>query len=193
LIFPEERIRIQSVPIGRSRLAKYFFEVYDALSLQDQSVEARPRYLQLWLLVALHTFVREGVEAAILETHHGGEFDATNVIGKPVVTAISLLGMDHVDQLGPSIENIAWHKAGIFKPGAEALSVTQKPGPTKVIRDRAKEKGVTLGFVDYDPALARNGIHISPRVQQLNCSLALAASRKFLSLMAPVWDNILTP
>ncbi|KUL90484.1 hypothetical protein ZTR_00032 [Talaromyces verruculosus] len=69
-------------------------------------------------LDSFHTFIRERVQAAIFETHHGGEYDATNVIPQPVVTAITSLGMDHVAQLGPTIDDIAWHKSGIFKPGA---------------------------------------------------------------------------
>lgn len=62
------------------------------------------------------------MDAAIFETHHGGEYDATNVISKPVVTGITSLGMDHVDQLGPTLDDVAWHKAGILKTGAPAFS-----------------------------------------------------------------------
>jgi len=33
----------------------------------------------------------------------------------PVVCGVTLLGMDHVETLGGSLESIAWQKAGIFK------------------------------------------------------------------------------
>jgi folylpolyglutamate synthase/dihydropteroate synthase len=79
-------------------------------------------------LLAFHTFIREEVEAVIFETHHGGEYDTTKAIPSPVVTGITSLGMDHVDQLGPTLTDIAWHKMGTFKRGVPAFSVPQDPG-----------------------------------------------------------------
>ena len=166
--------------------AKYFFEVYDTLSKQDEgSIDAKPRFLQLFFLLAIHSFLREGVDAAIIETHHGGEYDATNVIEQPVVTAITSLGLDHVSQLGPSLENIAWHKAGIFKSGSAAFSVVEEAHVANVLEDRAAAKGVDLTFVDLDPSLPREDIKLQPDVQRLNCSLALAVVRSFISQKDP--------
>jgi folylpolyglutamate synthase len=184
---PEERIRINMKPLDRDLFAKYFFEVYDALFKQDEdAVKAGPRYLQLFFLLAIHTFLREGVDAAIIETHHGGEFDATNVIEQPVVTAVTSLGMDHVSQLGPSLENIAWHKAGIFKSGAAAFSVVEEAHVAGVLKDRAAAKGVDLTFIDLDPSLPKEEIRLQPDVLRLNCSLALAVVRSFISQRDPI-------
>lgn len=88
---------------------------------QNSETTRQPRYLQFVALLAFHTFIRENVQAAIFETHYGGEYDATNVMQNPVVTGITSLGMDHIAQLGPTIENIAWHKAGIFKSRSPAF------------------------------------------------------------------------
>jgi folylpolyglutamate synthase len=159
--------------------------VHDVLSQQHtQGFYTRPRYLQLFLLVSLHAFIREGVDAAILETHHGGEYDSTNVIEKPIVTAITPLGMDHVKQLGPSIENIAWHKAGIFKSGAPAFSALQETAASEVLRNRASDKGVSLQFVDNDSSLLAHSPQLKPDVQRTNCSVALAVVRSFLDQKA---------
>ncbi|KAI0140437.1 folylpolyglutamate synthase, partial [Xylariaceae sp. FL1272] len=180
LIHPEERIRINSQPIARPLFTKYFFEVWDTLSRLDPL----PRFLQLYCLFATHVFIREGVEAAIYETHHGGEYDATNFLNQPVATIVTPLGMDHISQLGPTLNNIAWHKAGIFKPGALAFSAVQDSGPTDVIRDRAAEKQVELSFVSEATELPKNVIQLKPDVQRANCSLALAAVRGFLDKTA---------
>ncbi|KAF2431063.1 putative tetrahydrofolylpolyglutamate synthase [Tothia fuscella] len=185
LIVPEERIRINMEPLKRDVFAKYFFEVFDTLSKQDpDAFESTPRRLQLFLLVAIHTFIREGVDATIIETHHGGEYDASTVIERPVVTAITSLGMDHINQLGPSLEDIAWHKAGIFKPSATAFSVVEEASVTKVLQDRAVEKGADLKFVDLDPSLPQGEIYLKPDVQRLNFSLALAVVRSFIGRRA---------
>jgi folylpolyglutamate synthase/dihydropteroate synthase len=67
----------------------------------------------LFALLSFHAFIRGGVDAAIFETHHGREYDSTNVIEKPIATAITTLGIDYIKQLGSSIDSIAWNKAGI--------------------------------------------------------------------------------
>ncbi|RMJ11948.1 hypothetical protein CDV36_008391 [Fusarium kuroshium] len=177
LIYPEERIRLDFQPIERDPFAKYFFEVWDALT---RSSDTLPRYLQLLALVSFHTFIREGVEVAIVETHHGGEYDATNVIEHPVVTVITTLGMDHVKQLGPTIESIAWHKAGIFKTGCPAISSVQDASAAEVLRSRSSEKGANLEFVELDSALPEDAPQLRPDVQRINCSVAVAAVDRFL-------------
>lgn len=151
----------------------------------------QPRYLQLLLLLAFHTFIKEGVDAAIVETHHGGEYCATNVVRKPIVTGITSLGLDHVAQLGPTVEDIAWHKSGIFKPGAPAFAVVQEPGPAEVLRKRAAERNTTLTFVSPSDTLPANNRVLSVPVQRLNCSLALQLASTFLQVKDP--KEVLNP
>lgn len=177
--------------MDRELLAKYFFEVYDLLpqlaSPYDPNkdvVERGPRYLQLWALLGLHTFIREKVDCTIFETHHGGEYDATNVVPQPVVTAITTLGMDHVDVLGPTIKNIAWHKSGIYKSGSVALSTTQTEEPAEVLVERAKAKGETVRFIGLDSRLPKTAPQLQPSVQKKNSSLAIAIAEAFLDKTA---------
>lgn len=132
------------------------------------------------MLVSVHAFIREAVDVAIYETHNGGEYDATNVFTKPVATGITTIGMDHVEQLGPTIEMIAWHKAGIFKHGSPAFAALQKPEAAKVLQQRAMDKEVALKFVTVDPALPANTRALKPEVQKTNSSLALALVGAFL-------------
>lgn len=93
--------------------------------------------------------------------------------------------MDHVEQLGPSIENIAWHKAGIFKHGSPAFPTSQEPAAATVLQQRAKEKSMTLKFIGVDPKLPRNAFALKPEVQRKNCSLAIALANNFLQVKAP--------
>ncbi|KAK3702445.1 hypothetical protein LTR37_014911 [Vermiconidia calcicola] len=199
LLVPEERIRINSKPLEPELFAKYFFEVYDRLPQLARDydpvgavVERGPRYLQLFALFAFHVFIREQVDLAILETHNGGEYDATNVVEKPVVTAITTLGMDHVDQLGPSIQNIAWHKSGIYKRGAVALSTLQDLNPAKVLQDRAEAAGEQVRFISDDEKLPANALQLKVAVQRKNASLGTAAAQAFLDRRAPAESRTLT-
>lgn len=152
----------------------------------DEGEDHLPRHFQLLALVSMHAFISEGVEAVVYETHHGGEYDATNVIAKPIVTIVTSLGMDHVRQLGPGIENIAWHKAGIFKQGADAFSAEQDEIPAKVLRERAEERKVSLEFVQDDEVLeGEEADQLKPDIQRRNCALALTAVKRFLKRTAP--------
>ena len=56
----------------------------------------------------------------VLEVGVGGLLDATNIVN-PFVCAITSIGLDHVESLGTTIDEIAVHKAGIIKPGVEVV------------------------------------------------------------------------
>ncbi|PTD07760.1 Folylpolyglutamate synthase [Fusarium culmorum] len=190
LIFPEERIRINFQLIDRDLFAKYLFQVWDALTASGNAnndvLVILHLYFQLLALVSIHAFIKEGVDAAIFETHHGGECDATNVIEHPVATVITPLGLDHINQLGPNIESIAWHKAGIFKRGSIAISSPQgSPIVEEVLRNRAMQKGVKLYFVEIDTCLPDDAPQLKPKVQRINCSVALTIVQRFLQKTVP--------
>jgi folylpolyglutamate synthase len=172
-----ERVRINFAPLSKDLFSKYAFEVFDKLHVSSDT-NNRPRYLQTLALLSYHIFIREGVDVAIYETHHGGEYCATNVVPHPAVTALTTIGLDHVAYLGPSIENVAWHKAGIFKSGTPALSLPQEPAVARVLRERAAEKGVSLKFTELDSSLPEQ---LQPEVQRLNFSLARDVSDAFLA------------
>lgn len=184
-----ERIQIDDRPITEEIFARYFFEVWDRIITQNPSKDKEgarlPRYLQLLAILAFHTFIRENVDAAIFETHHGGEYDATNVVQNPVVTGITSLGMDHVAQLGPTLEDIAWHKAGILKTGVPAFSLEQEDVPARMLRNRAAEKRTHLEFVTVNTSLPDNSKVLGVPVQRLNCSLAVELVRTFVHVKAP--------
>ena len=171
----EERIQLDR-PISQSRFAELLFEVYDRVVGQTPQ---DPRYLQFLMLMSIHAFIKERVDVAIYETHSGGEYDATNVFTNPVATGISTIGIDHVEQLGPTIENIAWHKSGIFKAGVPAFSVPQIPSVANVLKDRAVEKTVSMKVIDTS-TLDIDSQALQPAIQKTNLSLALALANVFL-------------
>lgn len=93
--------------------------------------------------MAFHAFKKEAVDVAIIEVGIGGEYDATNILQSPIVTAITSLGLDHQSILGDTIEQITWHKAGIFKDGSDAVYIQQNDDACMdIIEDRAAEKKV---------------------------------------------------
>ncbi|KAE8366522.1 Mur ligase [Aspergillus caelatus] len=173
------RIRINSEPISEELFFERGREVERKLGLDNPSPGIKlPVFLQMIALTAFHTFIEAKVDVVICEVHHGGEFDATNFIERPVITAITKIGIDHVDNLGGSLEHIAWHKSGIFKEKVPAFSVQQAPAAENKLRDRAKEKNVPLHFVKAATQAAT--LKSIPVEQQENCALAIQIVRGFL-------------
>lgn len=104
--------------------------------------------------------------------------------------------MDHFEQLGPTLEDITWHKAGIFKNSAPAFSVVQECGTMQIMRNCAAEKNTEITFVPITCSLPVNNKVLSVPVQRLNCSLAFELARSFVYSKKPDhvinYDDILS-
>ena len=79
-----------------------------------------PTYGMVWVALTFEYFVRTRVDIAVMEVGAGGRFDLSNVV-QPDLAIITSVGRDHLKSLGGTLETVAWHKAGIFKPAAAAL------------------------------------------------------------------------
>ncbi|POR38031.1 Folylpolyglutamate synthase [Tolypocladium paradoxum] len=186
LIAVRERIRIDSAPISEELFTRYFFEVWDRLgsstAAADESVPlgTRPLYGRYLTLMSWHAFLQEGVDVAVYETGIGGEYDATNLVERPVAAGISTLGIDHVFVLGDTVERIAWHKAGIMKKSSPAFTIEQTPGAAAVLEERAQEKDVELKVLGIDPRLSGVKIRPDARFQKKNATLAIALAETAL-------------
>jgi folylpolyglutamate synthase len=169
--------------------AKYFFEVWDLLESSARALSldpaVKPVYFRYLTLMSFHVFLQEGVDAAVYEVGVGGEYDATNVIERPAATGISTLGIDHVFNLGDTIDKIAWHKAGILKSGSPAIRVKQVSEAAKVVTERAQEKGVDIKVVEIHPTLEKVKIQPSANFQRTNASLAIALASTVLQRLDP--------
>lgn len=72
-------------------------------------------YFEILTLAAFVYFREKNVDILLLEVGIGGRLDATNVIKSPLLCVIMAIGMDHMEILGDTIEQIAAEKAGIIK------------------------------------------------------------------------------
>ncbi|EME82440.1 uncharacterized protein MYCFIDRAFT_40211 [Pseudocercospora fijiensis CIRAD86] len=179
-----ERIRINSKPITEQKFTQYFFELWDRLEhgARRRGADPRPKptYFRYLTLLSLHAFVKEEVDVAIYEVGIGGEFDSTNVLSKPAAVGITSLGIDHVQVLGNTVEEIAWHKAGIMKHGSPAYTVAQPEGAMKVLQKRAEEKQVVLREVPIAKCLREVPIVPDEDYQKRNAALAVVLASRVL-------------
>jgi dihydrofolate synthase/folylpolyglutamate synthase len=81
-------------------------------------------------------FAEQNCDYVVLETGLGGRLDATSVV-TPEVCIITSIGMDHMQYLGNTIEEIAGEKAGIIVPGVPVIYNTGSYVADKVIEEKA--------------------------------------------------------
>ncbi|MCE5223727.1 bifunctional folylpolyglutamate synthase/dihydrofolate synthase [bacterium] len=197
LCSPNERISLQLDPISQENIEKtsrILDEVLQRLSIHDIS------FFEYWTALALLIFRENHVDIAIIETGLGGRLDATNAIQNPLLSVITLIGRDHTDRLGFTVEEIAREKAGIIRQNTPVLSACQLPAveeilKTTAIRHHSKyysiytdydisfEKGNgfepgKMNLISYLSGMAYTGLEISliGKHQLQNASLALSAT-----------------
>ncbi|KAF7292353.1 Folylpolyglutamate synthase [Mycena chlorophos] len=165
LIAVRERIRINGKPISEEDFSRFFFET------RLETTPDKPGYFRFLTLVAYHAFLSLKVDATILEVGVGGTHDSTNIVPRPVVTGITALGIDHVNVLGKTLAEIAWHKGGIFKEGVPALTVEQ---PLEGL-DASEFK-----VVSTTPELSEIPLGLAGKHQAQNAALAVHLAQTFL-------------
>ncbi|KAK1731666.1 Mur ligase [Colletotrichum acutatum] len=208
LLSPRERIAISNTPISQTLFTTSFFELWDTLSScassapggsasdgPDLGIEpgSKPFYFRFLTLLALHIFLKLRVRTVVLECGIGGEYDATNAIPAEAVTTsvITQLGIDHVAMLGSTASQIAWHKAGVMKPGVATftrkLSDEVHQGVMSTLRSRAQEIGAELIEVEDEDVVAWSGVPGAKLpggdLQKRNQALAALAARRHVQVL----------
>jgi dihydrofolate synthase/folylpolyglutamate synthase len=148
---PTEKLQIDGLLIGADAFAGL---VEELLALAADWTAAAgggsmPTYGEISTALALRWFERQRVDVAVVEVGAGGRFDPTNVV-KPTVAVVTSVGLDHTATLGATIPEIAWHKAGIIKPGAVAITAVGDPAALGPIEAEVAAAGTVLRRVVPD-------------------------------------------
>ncbi len=127
--------------------------------------------------MALLRFAEAQVDLAFIETGLGGRLDATNVVD-PELSIITSVSLDHIEQLGDTIEQISSEKAGIIKPGKPVLIGKLPAEAEALVRKVAQQNGcpvtsVCERFPDVDALPETN---LAGSCQRWNAATAVAAT-----------------
>lgn len=98
-------------------------------------------YFEVTTAAALKAFADTPADFLLLETGLGGRLDATNVVDKPALTALTPISHDHEQYLGSDLAGIAFEKAGIMKAGVPAIIGPQSDVVLTNLLDQAKKVG----------------------------------------------------
>jgi dihydrofolate synthase/folylpolyglutamate synthase len=143
LLHYSERIRIAGQDIGEEALCAGFAAVERARG------DLPLTFFEFGTAVALWAFRAAPVDLAVLEVGLGGRLDAVNAVD-PLAAAVTSIGIDHIEWLGPDREAIGAEKAGIFR--ANRPAIVGDPDPPRSLSDRAGALGADLWLrgVDFD-------------------------------------------
>lgn len=144
LVTPRERIRLDGEMIGPDELADLVEKVQPPIeAIRAENGPLPPSFFEAYTAMAFLAFAAANVDLAVLETGLGGRFDATNVVS-PIACAITRIGLDHTDLLGDTVEQIAFEKAGIIKPGVPVVVGDNPPEVVTVIQGVADRLGAPV-------------------------------------------------
>ena len=139
-----ERMQIDGVCIPENDLAAIAAEVNNVI---DDSIS--PTEFEVVTAIGMLYFLHEKCDYVVLEVGLGGRFDATNVIPPPEVAVITSIALDHTALLGNTVEEIAFEKCGIIKPGSPAAVYPCNPsGAVALIEKTAAERGTAVVIPD---------------------------------------------
>lgn len=97
----------------------------------------------IFLAMALTLFDEQDVTAGVIEVGRGGRFDDNALVENHVALFTPII-LEHARYMGNSVERIAWHKAGIIKPGGVAFSLPQSDAVREVLSQEASLKNAAL-------------------------------------------------
>ncbi|MCD8521009.1 MAG: bifunctional folylpolyglutamate synthase/dihydrofolate synthase [Saccharospirillaceae bacterium] len=95
-------------------------------------------YFEFGTLAALTWFQQQQVDACVLEIGLGGRLDAVNIV-EPDISVVTSIGIDHQAWLGDTVEQIAYEKVSIARPGQALVCGQHNPPLT------AKETADSIG------------------------------------------------
>jgi dihydrofolate synthase/folylpolyglutamate synthase len=201
-----ERITIDGEPISDERFDEAWREIKPYVDIVDgHLIDGVPMtFFEIITAMAFAAFADAPVDVAVVEVGLGGTWDATNIADADVAV-ITPIDLDHTHLLGSTLGEIAREKAGIIKPGAQAILAGQPLEAAQVLLERCQEvgalvqrEGIEFGVLDRQLAVGGQLLRLNASEgpvegiflplhgahQAANAAQALAAVEAFLGMKA---------
>lgn len=111
-----ERISINGDFISDDDIVLYYNIIKDTV----KKLNITPSFFEVVTSMMYKYFYDKKIDILVLETGLGGRLDATN-ISNGEITVITNISMDHMEQLGSTLESIAMEKLGIVKENSTVV------------------------------------------------------------------------
>ena len=142
-----ERITINGEWISNQDLLEALEQVKQAIAPEFPPTQFEVITAAMWWYFA-HQKSQQNLDIAIIETGLGGRLDATNVCDRPLICAITSIGLDHCQQLGSTLSAIATEKAGIIKPKCPVVIAENDPDAIAALQAKSTACDAPLTLVN---------------------------------------------
>lgn len=153
LVRINERMALDGEPVSDEQLVHVYADIEPILEFVDQELidagDSRLTFFEALAVLGFAVFADAPVDVLVLEVGMGGAWDSTNVADGDVAV-FTPIGLDHMDRLGNTIEEIALTKSGIIKPGSIVVSSTQSADALAVLEDMAGRTAEGFKLQDRD-------------------------------------------
>ena len=216
LVRLNERMALDGEPVSDEQLISVYSDIEPILEFVDQELAAAGEnpltFFEALAVLGFAVFADAPVDVLVLEVGMGGAWDSTNVADGDVAV-FTPIGLDHMERLGNTLEEIAGTKSGIIKPGSVVVSSAQDPEVLAVLENAAKQsaevfrlEGRDFGVSESVPSSTGQSVSISGLAssygpyqapvfgshQGQNIAVAVAAVEAFLGGgQIPIADDIL--
>ena len=216
LVRLNERMALDGEPVSDEQLISVYSDIEPILEFVDQELAAAGEnpltFFEALAVLGFAVFADAPVDVLVLEVGMGGAWDSTNVADGDVAV-FTPIGLDHMERLGNTLEEIAGTKSGIIKPGSVVVSSVQDPKVLAVLENAAKQsaeafklEGRDFGVSESVPSSTGQSVSISGLAssygpyqapvfgshQGQNIAVAVAAVEAFLGGgQIPIADDIL--
>jgi len=143
-----ERFRIDGAPLAVDELLAGLDALGPHIERVEQATGEMVTFFEASTALCLWAFARARIDTGVIEVGMGGRWDATNVV-EGRVAVIGRVTLDH-PQLGATVGEVAWEKAGIISDGATVISANNDPAPSRVIEEEVGRRNATLRVLDHD-------------------------------------------
>ena len=145
------------------------------------------------LTIALSWFARRGANVIVVEDGRGGRYDESSVLGARLAVISTILG-EHRLELGPSLADVAWHKAGLLPVDGQAVIGAVGPAARAILltegqarhtrlewlgRQVRVEEGTPTRLITPDGIYRVPHFGLAGEYQHANAALALRAAELF--------------
>jgi dihydrofolate synthase/folylpolyglutamate synthase len=180
-----ERIKINGEMISEDDVVSFVEQYQEAIE------EISPSFFEATVGMAFHYFAQNKVDIAVIEVGLGGRLDSTNIIS-PEVSVITNIGLDHVNILGNTLQQIAVEKAGIIKPNTPIVIGEYLPETQNIFLEKAEKEKAKIVFAEdiykIDSKINRTsttlGIKITDQNKDLDLELDLNGTYQLKNIKA---------
>lgn len=152
---PAERLQIEGKTLSLKDWSRAAFSVGRALSSTPQLQENPPTFFEVVTAAAFLLCGESEIDIAVVEAGLGGRLDATNLLGRVVLTLITSISIDHTEFLGNSLEAIASEKFAVMRPSVPAWFSGSPPKLIPLFLETAEKIGALPHVASLENNISR--------------------------------------